>query len=192
MVWVTWRYPNRVAAVGCLGYLDPGEYARWDLQFHVPDDTPDGTYLTGVYAPVHEGTAWSGLRIPIRLRVSGAYRAQYVSQSPPPSAGRGGSGTTQFLLRNTGRATWHRGEVNLGTLDDRRFPFADTSWGSHANRLRLREPAVPPGSVGTFEGTFRVPAGTAPGRYRQDFAPVAEHKQWFGKEIGIYMIFTVE
>ncbi len=188
----TWRYPNRVAAVGCLGYLDPGEYARWDLRFHVLDDTPDGTYLTGVYAPVHEGTAWSGLRIPIRLRVSGAYRARYVSQVASPSAGPGTSGTVWFTLRNTGRATWRRGEVNLGTREDRTFPFADASWGGHANRLLLREQAVPPGSTGTFEGTFYVPSGTPPGRYRQDFAPVAEHKQWFGKRIGIYMVFTVE
>lgn len=185
----TWRSTNRVAAVGCLGHLDPGEYARWDLRFHVPADTPDGTYLTGVYAPVHEGKAWSAHRIPIRLRVSGAYQARYESQSVTPLVAPGQSGAVRVTLRNVGRATWRRGEVNLGTAGDKRFPFADGSWHGQGNRLLLREQTVPPGAIGNFEGTFRVPAGSPPVRYRQDFAPVAEGKQWFGKDIGIYLMF---
>ncbi len=182
-----WRSPNRVAAVGCNGNLNPGDNARWDLTFRPPADTPSGTYLTGVYAPVWEGTAWSELQIPIRLNVLSRDQAAFAGQSITPLIAPGSQGRLMVALKNVGRSTWRRGEVNLGTKDDIRFPFATSDWGANGNRVMLQEDAVAPGEVGHFVASFSVPAGTGPKRIKQYFAPVRDGVAWFGQDIGIHL-----
>jgi peptidase M23-like protein len=194
----TWRSPDRVAAVGCVGYLDPGEQVRWDLRFHPPADVTDGTYLTGTYAPVHEGRAWSKCRIPISLRVTGAYRAERTGQTyvrNPFTPGEAMEVSVTF--RNTGRATWLSDGPNPVHLrginpQDRRSAFLDlgdprTVGGGQG--VRLLRP-VPPGETVTITLPIKVAGTVRPGEYKEYFRLVAENKAWFGSA-GIYWPFTV-
>jgi murein DD-endopeptidase MepM/ murein hydrolase activator NlpD len=184
-----WRSPNRVAAVGCIGSLQPGQQARWDLTFRPPASAPPGVVQTGVYSPVWEGRQWyDGLRIPISLRISScAYRAQYQTQQQSPLVAPGETGHVMVALKNTGCETWERGEVNLGTKGDQPFPYANDSWKGGHNRLLMTEDSVAPGEVAHFEGDIAVPADAQAGQLKQYMAPVAEGKQWFGQEMGIYL-----
>lgn len=185
-----WRGSHRVAIVGCNGYLNPGEAARWELTFRPPLSTPSGTYQTGVFAPVWEGVAWSSLEIPLALRVQAAYDATFIDQRVTPLVEPGGVGSFSIALKNIGPASWHQGEVFLGTLNDARFPYADSSW-ENAWRVKLREPTVEPGETGHFDATFNVPSSVASNRIRQEFALVVEGKLWFARELGLYLVFNV-
>lgn len=193
-----WRTNNRVAAVGCAGYLDPGERARWDLRFHVPEDTPDGDYRTGVYAPLHEWRAWSRHRVPIWLRVRGAYGADRIGQTyVRESLNPGGTADVSVTYRNTGRATWYpdgRNAVRLRGINprDRQSRFLDpadprTIDGNYGVTLPH---AVPPGETVTVTLPIKVAATIKPGGYKEYFRLVAEYKTWFGTS-GLYWPFTV-
>jgi hypothetical protein len=189
-----WRGPNRVAAVGCSGNLDPGEHIEWDLTYYVPPDTQGGTYLTGTYSPVYESVAWSHLTVPISIHVLSQYQAAFAGQSVTPLVGPGETGHVTVALKNTGKAAWHNDgpyPVRLGTKDDAAFPLADASWTASRDRLSLAEPEVKPGEVGHFSGTFAAPADSKPLRIKQFFAPLVEGKEWFGQDIGIYEMFYV-
>lgn len=183
-----WRSPNRVAAHGCNGNLDPGEYAEWRLPFRVPDTVPTGSYHIGYFTPVWDGVAWSGVVASVTLQVTGQYDAAFVGQSVTPLVEPGGQGTVSVALRNRGPATWSRDQVRLGTVGDRPFPFADSSW-LNANRIPMREQTVAPGEVAHFEATFTVPADAGVTRVSQAFAPVVDGRQWFGEDIGINLRF---
>ncbi len=184
-----WRASHRVAIVGCNGYLNPGDSARWELTFRPPLSTSAGTYQVGVFAPVWEGVAWSSLEIPLALNVRAAYDASFVDQRVTPLVSPGGSGSFSIALKNSGVATWHQGEVFLGTVADARFAYADSTWET-AWRVKLREPTVAPGETGHFDATFSVPTSVVSDRLRQDFALVVEGKLWFAKELGLYLLFN--
>ncbi|MDP3999966.1 MAG: peptidoglycan DD-metalloendopeptidase family protein [bacterium] len=195
----TWRRPSRVAAVNCTGYLDPGDKARWDLQFYVPPDTVDGTYLTGIYAPVYEGKAWSPYKIPISLQVSGAYRAERTGQTyvrEPLVAG--GTAEVSVTFQNTGWATWYahgRYAVHLRTIRpvDRHSAFLDLEDPrTLGDGIAVALPKdVPPGDTVTVTLPIKVAGTVKPGTYREYFRLLAEHKAWLGTE-GLYWPFTVK
>lgn len=66
---VWFRGDNRVAAVNCIGALDPGEYGRWDIAVKPPVGTARGTYSIGTIGLLYEGRAWSDLTIPLAVRI---------------------------------------------------------------------------------------------------------------------------
>lgn len=186
-----WRSANRVAAVGCEGNLDPGEDVRWDLTFRPPANMGSGTHITGTYAPVWDGVAWSNVApFAIALRIVSAYQATWMSQSVTSLVTPGSSGVLEVVLKNTGAATWKRGEVFLGTKDDTPFPYANASWSS-PNRIGLTEESVSPGETGRFTATWAVPAGEPAKQFRLYFGLVLEGKQWFAGDIGMYLPIAV-
>ena len=195
----TWRYKHRVAAINCAGYLDPGDKARWDLDFYVPPDTPDGTYLTGVYAPVYEGKVWSPYKIPISLRVSGAYAAEQIAQTylKEPLV-LGGSGEVTVTYRNIGKATWYahgRYAVHLRTINPvgRQSSFLDLtnpSVLSEGKALALPQDVLP-GETVTVTVPIKVGSKAKPGTYKEYFRLLAEHKAWMGTT-GLYWPITVK
>lgn len=182
-----WWNDRRVAAVGCDGYLDPGEKAEWALTFQPPVTTPSGTYRTGVYAPVWEGVAWSDAQVPISLRVAARYEAAFVEQSISPLTKPGETGRLVVAMKNVGISPWRRDEVFLGTRRDTAFPYADSSWGANRNRVRMREDVVNRGEVAHFEATFAPGSDVPPAGFRQYFGLVLEGKGWFADEMGIYL-----
>ncbi len=184
-----WRSPNRVAAVGCQGNLDPGEYAHWNLSFKVRANVTPGQYLTGTYAPVHEGYAFSALEIPISLQVASRYQAAWVNQSYLSGAvSRGERATLKVTYRNTGRETLYRDGANPVHLrgirpDNRRSGFLDTSSplvvGS-GQGVKMDQASVAPGGQFSFTLPVKVADWVPSGDYREYFRPVAEGKDWFG------------
>ncbi len=182
-----WRSANRAVIVGCNGYLNPGDEARWDLAFRPPVTTASGTYLTGVFSPVWDGVVWSDTQIPISLKVTARYAASFVGQEITPLTAPGSLGKLSVALKNTGLNTWTRETVHLGTKDDKPFPYADSSWVSDRNRLLMREETVAPGEIAHFDGGIAPPASAGPDRFRQYFGLVLEGKGWFGSELGVYL-----
>lgn len=94
----TWRNPARVAAVGCIGELRPGQQVRWDLGFSVPADTVPNIYETGPYAPVYDGVAWSEQSISVRLRIS--ERNKVVVWIDGTGANLDGANTTKDQIKS--------------------------------------------------------------------------------------------
>ena len=115
------------------------------------------------------------------------YHAAWVQQSgfPTIEIGRCHQFTIQF--RNTGRATWYRGIVNLGTdrprdripgfIREDRCSGQPSGW-INPNRVELREASVPPGGVGTFVFSYTVPGRHAVGVFPEYFRPVADGVTW--------------
>jgi surface antigen len=184
-----WRWAGRVAAVGCIGDLDPGERAEWDLTFRPPEDTPSGTYLTANYAPVHEGRAWSTLQIPISLHVIGRYAAQFAGETGPSAAlAPGETGTLQFTFRNTGVTTLHRDGDNPTRCRgsnpvDRNSTWIDPSGANvvlngsgQPQGVKIDQEQVGPGE--TFTCTIPLRAPTQAGKFQEYFSPVTEGKAW--------------
>jgi len=127
------------------------------------------------------------------------YHAAWVQQSgfPTIEIGRCHQFTIQF--RNTGRATWYRGIVNLGTdrprdripgfIREDRCSGQPSGW-INPNRVELREASVPPGGVGTFVFSYTVPSTHAVGMVREYFRPVADGVTWM-EDCGCYWDVTV-
>ncbi len=119
------------------------------------------------------------------------YSAHFVSQNGYPTLIVGQPYNFQLTLRNTGGATWQKGIVNLGT--DRgqdRIPGFIREGGHPSgwlkeNRIEMVEASVAPGETGTFSFWYTVPAGKAPGIYREYFRPVADGISWL-EDWGIY------
>ncbi len=179
-----WRSASRIAAVNCNGDLDPGERAQWDLTFRPSEGTPSGTYLTGVYAPVHEGRAWSGLEIPISLRVTAKYAAKWVTQQGPAGPlAPGEKGTLKFVFKNTGVATLYKGGTNptncrASNPRDRSSVWVDPEGPGAVGRLgvAIDQDKVEPGA--TFSCTIPLKAPDRAGEYKEYFSPVTEGKAW--------------
>jgi SAM-dependent methyltransferase len=110
------------------------------------------------------------------------YACQYVDRSGDPVLAPGQTSTLAVRYRNAGTATWQReGEhpVRLGTCQpqDRASAFYTAgNWLAPHRPAALREVAVAPGEVGTFE--FSVTAPGRPGHFIERFAPLAEGAAW--------------
>jgi hypothetical protein len=55
----------------------------------------------------------------------------------------------------------------------------------------MREGSVAPSETAHFEANVAVPAGAPPARRQQFFAPVVEGQEWFGENLGIYLMIFV-
>ena len=194
----TWRSPNRVAAVGCNGNLQPGQSVHWDLSFRVPNATPSGVYPTATYAPVWEGVAWSEQRFVISLAVNSGYQAELVTQTYlTGSLSRGQRSQVQITFRNTGGQTWaatgpHAVHLRGIRPQDRQSGFidADDPRAIGASGVRLPQD-VPPGSTVTITVPLKVASWIPAGRYPEYFRLVAEDIDWFGRD-DIWWPITVE
>jgi hypothetical protein len=79
-----WRSANRVAAVGCIGQLQPGGVGEWNFTFYVPASTTPGDYRLGDFGPIYDAPmgaapagAHSSVHVPISLHV--------VARAPAPT-----------------------------------------------------------------------------------------------------------
>lgn len=121
----------------------------------------------------------------------GDYRHAWVRQNGYPTLDWGQTYRFEVTVRNTGRATWCRGIVNLGTDRARdRIPGfiregGDPSGWLTGNRTELVEASVAPGQEGTFRFWMTVPRGKTPGTYREYFRLVADGVTWM-EDYGIY------
>lgn len=120
-----------------------------------------------------------------------AYRGLVVSQTSYPTiiAGAG----TQFIVqvKNTGRLSWSKGVVRLGTDKpyDRISPFlresgtdAASGWLS-PDRIAMQEASVAPGETATFSFWERADSGMPSGTYRENFRIVADGVRWFDTDV---------
>lgn len=113
------------------------------------------------------------------------YHGTIVYHKPHPSLWPGEAYKFEVRIRNTGTATWKRGQVNLGTdqARDRISGFlregGNPSGWSSGNRIRMVESSVAPGEIGTFRFWMKVPSWFKPGTYREYFALVREGVAWF-------------
>lgn len=194
----TWRSPNRVAAVGCQGSLQPGQSAHWDLSFRVPDDTPSGIYPTATYAPVWEGVGWSEQRFVISLAVDAGYQAELVSQTYLGGPLRHGQrSTVTITFRNVGWRTWSADGAHAVHLrgirpQDRQSGFIDSGDPRAIGQSGARLPAdVTPGQSVTVTLPLKVADWIPPGRYPEYFRLVAEGIDWFGRD-DVWWPITVE
>lgn len=127
------------------------------------------------------------------------YHAAFAGQNSYPTLEIGGCYQFEIKFRNTGRATWYRGVVNLGTdrprdripgfIREDRCNRQPSGWIS-PNRVELREASVPPGGVGTFVFFYTVPHDHATGMFREYFRPVADGVTWM-EDCGCYWDVTV-
>ena len=117
------------------------------------------------------------------------YSAVWVTQSSYPTLNVGDSATMTITYRNTGSATWTRGVVNLG-LVDQNYGFRPSyalpiGWPTSDRPAILNEASVAPGATGSF--TFTVGnSGLPAGNYRLDVGLVADGIAWFGHETHAY------
>jgi len=84
-------------------------------------------------------------------------------------------------FKNTGTRTWHRDGPNYISVYThgpkyRKSLFADPSWQSSVQPVRVRQDSVTPGSIGWFSFTLRAPA--AAGTYLETFHVAAEDLLW--------------
>ncbi|MBI4022828.1 hypothetical protein HY375_01540 [Candidatus Berkelbacteria bacterium] len=131
------------------------------------------------------------------VRTLPAYDGQVVSWSTSagdfryPTLSSGQTSTLSIRYLNTGTASWARGTVNLGTVDEN-FGFRFGSYALASNWLSTNRPAtlteasVAPGETGTF--TFQVtnPGGVTGGTYRLDVGLVADGITWFPRTTHAY------
>ena len=93
-----------------------------------------------------------------------------------------------FQARNIGANTWSNtgsNPVRVGTSNpqNRNSIFCDNTWLSCARPANLQEASVAPGSIGTFEFWYNIPAGG--GTYNEYFNILAEGNTWMN-DIGLY------
>ncbi|MDH4358320.1 MAG: hypothetical protein OEV37_00005, partial [Candidatus Berkelbacteria bacterium] len=118
----------------------------------------------------------------------------HVSQSGYATLAPGQAANLWVRVRNTGTATWQKGQVNLATSRprDRISPFTreggnPSGWVS-ANRVQFEESSVAPGATATYSFWIRND-GVSTGTYREHFQLVADGVGWM-EDYGIYWDVT--
>lgn len=191
-----WLSPNRIAMQETS--VAPGQAGTFTFWLQAPSGMSPRTSREH-FELVADGVGWFGPNIYWDLKVLStveSYRSGFVSQNGYPTLRAGESYQFSVSLENTGKTTWQKGVVNLGTDRDRdRVPGftregAGPSGWIAPNRIALQQTSVAPGQVGTFTFWYTVPAGKAPGTYREYFRPVADGVTWM-EDWGIYWDVTV-
>ena len=188
-----WISNNRVEMVE--SSVAPGETGTFRFNYTVPMNLSPGTYREYV-RPVIDGVAWLndwGVYWDVTVfGDSNDYKSSWAGQSEYPTLSPGESATLHINYRNNGQGTWRQGVVNLGTANplDRTPIFTRGNGWISNNRVELKEASVAPGEVGTFEFTYTVPEGTAPGSYHEYFRPVIDGLKWL-EDYGVFLDITV-
>ncbi|MBI4032702.1 hypothetical protein HY374_03285 [Candidatus Berkelbacteria bacterium] len=130
------------------------------------------------------------------------YAASIVSWSSSegmftyPTLDEGETSILTITYRNTGRSTWTRGTVNIGTVETNfshrfsSYPLA-RDWLSTNRPAQLNESSVAPGATGTFSIVTRNPGSLSAGNYRLDVGLVADGITWFSQATHAYWDVTV-
>lgn len=203
-----WVAPNRVKLKE--SSVSPGSVGSFSFWVQAPAGMASGSYRE-YFEPVADGVTWFpdlGIYWDVKvLTLEESFKASPVEWSSSdgaftyPKITRGGNGTNMIIkLKNTGKSTWRKGTVNLGSARERdRIPgfVRESGTGSASgwvspNRVTMQEQEVAPGQTGTFSFWLRALADKPPGVYREYFAPVADGITWFSEDLGIYWDITVQ
>ncbi|GEM_PF-3357833 len=203
-----WISSNRISMKEDM--IRPGEIGTFSFTMKVPASTKPALYRE-YFQPVAEGITWlndEGVYWDVIVLQNGGipvidkpdyYSCRWEGQNEYPTLYTGQSYNFTVRFKNTGKAPWKKGKVNLGTSHDkdRISPFLrqdlfnnkPSGWISN-NRITLKEDAVNPGETGTFSFWMSVPFTMAPGTYKEYFQPVADEITWLNDE-GVFWGITV-
>jgi len=190
-----WISPNRVQFQE--DSVPPGGTATFSFWLR-NDGVAPGTYREYYQLVADNGGGWMedygiywDVRVPTEME---RYQYSHQSQSGYATLASGQAANLWVKLKNTGSATWTRGQVNLGTSHDRdrispltREGGNPSGWVS-PNRVQFEEPTVAPGQTATFSFWVRND-GVSPGVHREYFQPVADGVGWMA-DTGIYWDVT--
>ena len=122
--------------------------------------------------------------------VAGDFHHTFVSQSGYPTIAAGLANQFVLTVKNTGKSTWRRGQVNLGTSHDKdrisRFTREGgnpSGWVSK-NRIQFQEAVVAPGANAIYSFWMRND-NLNPGTYREYFQLATDGLSWM-EDYGIY------
>jgi hypothetical protein len=125
------------------------------------------------------------------------FGSSLVSQNSYPEIFKGDSYNFQVTFRNSGRSTWTKDSVFLGTSrnKDRISQFiregdGPSGW-SAPNRIQMQQNSVAPGQTATFNFWLKTPNGINVGTYREYFQMVAENITWM-EDTGLYWDIKVQ
>ncbi len=195
-----WSKDNRVGMNE--SSVAPGSVGSWDFYMAVPTNMKPGSYRE-YFRPVADGiqpldddrTFWD-------ITVAN-HQAKWGGQNfGTKTVESGQSFRLEVKLQNSGQTTWRNfgaTPVRLAAArpDDRVSVFTredltgrnPSGWAT-PSRVSMVQPTVAPGATGTFDFWYTVPAGMAPGTYREYFRPVHEGVGMMN-DLGIYFDLTV-
>ncbi len=176
-----------------------GQIARFSFPYGVLLDYPSGTY-TETFQPIVEGAQNWDMKGKVwhDVKINGAYKASYVSQSAYPTINRGGSSVAYIKMKNTGTATWYdstsilsgQKPINLATSQPINRPsLLGSSWGVNKNRpavnffkvyesngttLSGNQHRAVPGQIVEYQFSFNVPQNMKTGKHREYLQPIVE------------------
>lgn len=197
-----WASENRVQMAE--QEVGPGGQATFVFWYTAAADKPPGSYRE-YFNLVADGVGWFNKDLGIYwdvlvLTEAETYQSRWQSQNAHPTIRRGQSTELVVQFKNTGRATWQKGKVNLGTDrgQDRITSFVrgdlvtnqPSGWTSE-NRVAMVESSVPSGETATFRFWLSAPANMTPGVYREYFRLAVERITWLSDE-GVYWDITVQ
>ncbi|HSE61726.1 MAG TPA: hypothetical protein VLA88_05545, partial [Candidatus Saccharimonadales bacterium] len=146
-------------------------------------------YRTGEYVErinlVSEGLAWfndPGMQFYLNVPDYYAWRPFGIHYSPQNSTLPAGSTVTiTVAAQNVGNTTWKKSgpiPMRFATVAplNRGSIYEHSNWLNSIRPAGLQETSVPPGGVGNFVFTVKVPS--TPGEYRERFSLVAENLRW--------------
>lgn len=193
-----WLSPNRITMQE--SSVAPGETATYSFWMRNDNMTP-GMYREH-FQLVADGTGWMedyGIYWDVKVlnaveAAAQQYTHQFMWEDAYPTLARGESYNFILTVRNTGRATWQKGSVNVGTDRDRDriTPFLRESGNGSAsgwispNRITMQEGSVAPGATATFSFWMQAPSNMTPGTYREYFRLVADGADTWMENYGIY------
>ena len=184
--------------------VSPGSVGTFEFSIKTPN-SPQA--YNEYFRPVVEGSAWmndAGFHWPFIVSSPIALWS-VVSQNAYTSEAKDTRYNTNVTTnksriylsieaRNTGNTTWSNtgsSPVRLGTNgpQDRTSEFYDSSWLSGNRATTLKESAVAPGDIGTFEFWLTAPYKKNGEIFKESFRPVVEGEMWMN-DIGMYHPFT--
>lgn len=181
-----------IAKSGGVGILEIFEQKAAAVQTAISSPSPAKTTIS---SPTQTPTTTSEQgNIIESAEPANDYHAQYISQNGNPTLKPGESYKFDLKLKNSGKTTWKKDKVFLGTdRDQDRIPIFiredlanknPSGWASD-NRIAMQEPQARPGETATFSFYYTAPKNLESGNYKEYFRPVAEGITWM-EDYGIY------
>jgi hypothetical protein len=128
------------------------------------------------------------------------YGYTVISQNSYPTLMPGNAYNFVLTVKNTGRTTWTRNIVKLGTNNPRDRVsgfYRESGDGSpypsgwlEKNRILMQESSVAPDQTATFSFWMQAPRGMSPGVYKEGFNVVADGITWL-PDLGVYWNVTI-
>lgn len=193
-----WVSPNRIQMQQ--ESVAPGGEATFSFWMKVPSNFNIGTYRE-YFRLVCDGISWMedlGIYWDVTVKPkSEKYHYQITNQNVYPTITSDQSYNFVLSAKNTGLATWQKGQVNLATdrSQDRISTFiregdGESGWIS-SNRIQMQESSVSPGQTANFSFWMKAPKDLDLGTYQEYFRLVAEGITWM-EDLGIYWDVKVD